>query len=106
MNESLFNTLRELSKYGEISQRELSKKMGISLGKVNYLINELIKRGYIKVKTYKNTKNREAFKYIITPKGETEKKRQTMLYLEKKNDEIERLKKEIEELTLSIQLSP
>jgi len=106
MNESLFNALRELSKNGEVSQRELSKKMGISLGKVNYLVNELIKRNYIKVKTYKNARNRETFKYILTPKGEAEKKRQIKIYLKKKTEEIERLKKEIKELTLSMELSP
>ena len=47
MDEIQFKTLRELAKDNTLSQRELSKRMGLSLGRVNYVVNALLKKGYI-----------------------------------------------------------
>ncbi len=102
MTEPLFNTLRELSINSKVSQRELSKKMDISLGKVNYLINELLKKGYIKAKRFKNSKNRISYMYILTPKGISEKIRQTKRFLKIKSEEYEKLGEEIEILKKEI----
>ena len=55
MNEAQFKTLRELSAEGTVSQRDLSKKVGLSLGSVNYIMKELIKRGYVKAQRFKNS---------------------------------------------------
>ena len=96
MDESQFKTLRELAKDGTLSQRDLSKKMGISLGKVNYLINELLKKGYIKAKRFKNSRNKIAYMYYLTPKGMSVKIKQTYIFLQRKLEEYERLKHEIE----------
>ncbi len=100
MNEHLFYTLRELSNNGSVSQRELSKRIGVSLGKINYLINELLKKGYIKTQRFMNSKNRVAYMYLLTPKGITEKARQTRKFLQRKSEEYERLREEIEILKL------
>lgn len=96
MDESHFKTLRELSKDGTLSQRDLSKKMGLSLGSVNYIVNALLKKGYLKAKRFKNSKNKIAYMYIITPKGLSTKMTQTYDFLQKKREEFDRLKQEIE----------
>lgn len=96
MDESQFRTLRELARDGTLSQRDLSKRMGLSLGRVNYLVNELLKKGYIKARRFKNSKNKIGYMYILTPRGVAEKITQTYRFLQRKLDEFDRLKHEIE----------
>ncbi len=96
MDESQFKALRELAKDGELSQRELSKKLGLSLGRANYVVNALLGQGYIKAKKFKNSKKKIAYMYILTPKGISAKMTQTYNFLQMKMDEYEKLKKEIE----------
>ncbi len=98
MDESQFKTLRELAKDGTLSQRDLSKKMGLSLGRANYLVNALIEKGYIKARRFKNAKNKIAYMYILTPKGINVKLKQTYNFLERKLDEFDKLKQEIDTL--------
>lgn len=96
MDESQFRTLRELAKDGTLSQRDLSRKMGMSLGRVNYLVNELLKKGYIKAQIFKNSRHKIAYMYILTPKGVSEKVTQTYKFMQRKIEEYDRLKDEIE----------
>lgn len=98
MDETHFNTLRELARDGSLSQRELSRKMGLSLGRVNYVVNALLRKGYIKARRFKNSKNKSAYMYALTPKGISTKFAHTYGFLQKKLDEFERLKREIEML--------
>jgi EPS-associated MarR family transcriptional regulator len=98
MNETEFKTLRELSEGGAVSQRELSRKVGLSLGGVNYVLKELIKRGYVKAQRFKNSNNKAAYIYLLTPQGINARVKQTQFFLEKKLEEYERLKVEIDEL--------
>ncbi len=98
MDESQFKTLRELAKDGTLSQRDLSKKVGMSLGKVNYLVNALIGKGYIKARRFKNSRNKIGYMYIMTTKGVSEKVTQTYNFLQRKLAEFDRLKQEIETL--------
>jgi EPS-associated MarR family transcriptional regulator len=104
MDESQFNTLRELSKDMTLSQRDLSKRMGLSLGRVNYIVNALLKKGYIKAKRFKNSRNKIGYMYIITPKGISTKLLQTYDFLQRKTEEFERLRSEIEELRQETQI--
>jgi EPS-associated MarR family transcriptional regulator len=96
MDESQFKTLRELAKDGTLSQRDLARRMGMSLGRVNYLVNALLKKGYIKAQRFKNAKNKIAYMYILTPRGVSEKITQTYTFLQRKLDEYHSLKIEIE----------
>ena len=96
MDESQFKTLRELARDGTLSQRDLSKRMGVSLGRVNYLVNQLLKKGFIKAKRFKNSKHKIAYMYYLTPKGMSEKVTQTYNFLQRKTEEYEKLKQEIE----------
>ena len=98
MDESQFKALRELEKDSTLSQRDLSKKVGLSVGRVNYIINALLKNGYIKAQRFKNSKNKIGYMYILTPKGISERIVQTQTFLQKKNEEYIRLKQEIEAL--------
>jgi EPS-associated MarR family transcriptional regulator len=98
MNETQFKTLRELSIEGAISQRDLSKRIGLSLGNINYCVKALIDKGYVKAKRFKNSNHKMGYIYILTPKGIHEKVRQTQFFLKKKVEEYERLEREIEEL--------
>lgn len=95
MDESLFKALRELAKDGKLSQRDLSKRMGLSLGKVNYLVNALLNKGYIKARRFKNSKNKIAYTYVLTPRGVSAKVTQTYHFLQTKLDEYHRLRQEI-----------
>jgi MarR family transcriptional regulator, temperature-dependent positive regulator of motility len=98
MNEAEFNTLRELSAEGTVSQRDLSKKVGLSLGTVNYIMKELIKKGYVKTQRFKNSNNKAAYIYALTPHGINARIQQTQVFLERKVEEYEKLKREINEL--------
>ena len=96
MDESQFKTLRELAKDSTLSQRDLSQKVGLSVGRVNYLINSLLKNGYIKAQRFKNSKNKAGYMYILTPKGIQARIVQTSTFLRKKTEEYEQLRQEIE----------
>ena len=98
MNEAQFKTLRELSVEGTVSQRDLSKKVGLSLGSVNYILQELIKKGYVKTQRFKNAHNKAAYIYALTPQGINARIKQTQYFLRVKMEEYEKLQKEIEEL--------
>jgi|GEM_PF-399798 len=98
MNEAQFRTLRELSSESEISQRDLSKRIGLSLGSVNFILKELIKKGYVKAQRFKNSNNKAAYIYVLTPKGINERVRQTQYFLRLKMEEYEKLQREIDDL--------
>ena len=96
--DSLF-LLSELQKYPALSQRELSKKLDMSLGKINYLLNALIKRGMLKIKSFSKKPGKLKIKrvhYILTHRGIQEKIRLTYHFLKKKEAEYNRIKKEWE----------
>jgi EPS-associated MarR family transcriptional regulator len=98
MDESQFKTLRELAKDGTLSQRDLARKMGLSLGRVNYVVNALLEKGYLKAKRFKNSRNKIGYMYVVTPKGISTKMTRTYDFLQRKLAEFEKLKQEIEML--------
>ena len=83
-----------------ISQRELAKAMGISLGKTNYCLKGLMDKGWLKARNFKNSNNKIAYVYVLTPKGLREKIKITARYLKRRVSEFESLKSEIEKLRL------
>jgi MarR family transcriptional regulator, temperature-dependent positive regulator of motility len=82
----------------ELTQRRLASILGVSLGKSHYLINELIKKGWVKLKNFKNSQKKVRYLYILTPKGLKNKTRLTREFLYYKLEQFERIKKEIENL--------
>ncbi len=95
-SEKTLHILKEIEQNPQVTQRYLSEKFVISLGKVNYLINSLIGKGLIKVKNFKNSKNKLAYMYIFTPEGLKAKIEITKKFLEWKTIEYGRIKKDIE----------
>ena len=74
------------------------KKLGLSLGSVNYVLSNLIDAGYIRANRFKNSKNKIAYMYILTPAGIKSRMQLSRDFLTRKLDEYEMLKMEIEEL--------
>ena len=97
-NEEVLRILREIKKSPEMTQRELSSRLGISLGKVNFLLNALIQRGFVKVENFKTSTNKKAYLYYLTPRGIEEKARTTYFFLKRKMKEYEQLENEIRQL--------
>ncbi|MGB5326264.1 MAG: MarR family EPS-associated transcriptional regulator [Pseudomonadales bacterium] len=82
----------------DISQRELAREMGVSLGKANYCLKSLRDKGWLKVRNFKNSNNKIAYAYVLTPKGVVEKAKLSSSFLQRKASEYEMLKGEIEKL--------
>ena len=72
-DEENFAILRKIGKKSELSQREMAKDLGVSLGKLNYCLNELQKKGLVKMRNFKNNKKKINYFYILTQKGLTSK---------------------------------
>jgi EPS-associated MarR family transcriptional regulator len=96
--EEVLQVLREIKSDPEMTQRELSVKLGISLGKVNFIMKALIHRGFIKVDNFKKSNNKSAYLYFLTPKGVEEKARITYRFLRRKIKEYDELEQEIRRL--------
>ena len=97
-NEKTLHIFREIDKSPDLTQRELSSRLGISLGKVNFLINALIRKGFVKVENFKKSSNKIAYFYCLTPGGIEEKSRMTYHFLKRKMREYEQLELEIRQL--------
>lgn len=96
--EARFQILRSLSEDPKLSQRELSVRVGISLGAVNYCLNALIDRGLVKAQNFKRSPKKIGYAYFLTPSGIAEKTRLTGSFLRRKLLEYDALNKEIEVL--------
>ncbi len=94
--EKILNVLKELEQYPQVTQRDLAHKLGLSLGKVNFLLHALIDKGIIEAKNFKNAKNKLAYTYLLTPHGIKTKIELTHQFFAWKMQEFERLKQEIE----------
>jgi MarR family. len=97
--------LREIDANPQLTQRELSSHLGVSLGKINFLIKALIEKGFIKVDNFKNSKNKIAYLYFLTPSGIEEKAKITYWFLRRKMKEYEKLEIEIKKLKEEANLS-
>ena len=91
-----FNLMRKLKKNPNSTQRELADDLGFSLGKLNYCLKALKKKGLIKINNFKNNENKINYLYILTPKGISAKARLTINFMKQKMREYDELKKEIE----------
>jgi EPS-associated MarR family transcriptional regulator len=90
--------MRLLSEQPAASQREISARLGLSLGKANYLVRALLEKGLVKVQNFQRSDNKMAYVYLLTPSGVSEKVRLTRAFLAHKRREFELLKSEIESL--------
>ena len=94
--------LKKLEANPHLTQRKLSKELGLSLGKTNYVINALIDKGWLKLNNFKRSDKKLGYIYLLTPKGISEKTTLAQNFLSRKSEEYNRLKKEIEKLKLEL----
>jgi EPS-associated MarR family transcriptional regulator len=100
-----FRVLRLLELNPHLTQRELAKYLGVSLGGINYCLNALVVKGAIKIQNFKNNKDKWGYAYLLTPQGMAEKTALTGSFLRRKMQEYQQLKEEIEALNQAILLS-
>ena len=98
-----YRLLKVLSQDPQLGQRDMAKRMGISLGKVNYCISELAAKGWIKITRFRSAKNKIPYTYLLTPKGLEEKGKLTLRFLKRKLSEYEEIKKQIRELHYEVE---
>ena len=96
--EEALSVLREIDADPEMTQRTLSSRLGLSLGKINFLVKALIEKGLIKAENFKNSKNRSAYLYSLTPRGLEEKTKATYHFLKRKIEEYKKLGAQIRQL--------
>ena len=101
--DTYFRVLRILKENPDLTQRELAEKLGLSVGSLNYCLEALIQKGWIKMQNFSQSKNKFGYVYILTPKGISEKAALTSNFLKRKLSEYESLKLEIESLNLELQ---
>ncbi len=101
-DEYRYKILKLVETRPEISQRELATELGISLGKANFCIKALIDVGLLKATNFRNSKNKLAYMYLLTPTGVEEKAKITLRFLKNKMQEYESLKLEINLLNQEI----
>ena len=89
------NVMRKIGKNTNLSQRDLAAELGFSLGKINYCLEELKVKGFIKMNNLKKSKNKIKYMYVLTPGGITAKTKLTINFMKRKMKEYDELKKEI-----------
>ena len=100
--ENHLKVLRMLADRPDVSQRELAKALGISLGKTNYCLRALLKKGLIKMQNFASSNNKLAYAYLVTPEGLAEKAGLTARFLKRKVAEYDDLRREIAALEAEV----
>lgn len=93
-----YRLLTHLQRNPELSQRQLAEELGMSVGKINFCLRALLDKGLLKVRNFRDSRNKRAYAYYLTPKGAEEKLRATARFLQRKLEEYQGLEREIEEL--------
>ena len=96
--ETQYKVMRLLEANPEMSQRDVARTLGVSVGKVNYCLQALVLKGCIKATNFRNSRNKVAYMYLLTPRGVNEKARLTVEFLQRKVREYEALRDEIREM--------
>jgi EPS-associated MarR family transcriptional regulator len=94
-DEYRYKILKLVEANPEVSQRELAKQLGVSLGKVNFCLKALIEKGLLKATNFRNSQNKLAYMYLLTPSGIEAKSSVTLSFLKTKMQEYETLQAEI-----------
>ncbi|GJL65418.1 MAG: MarR family EPS-associated transcriptional regulator [Nitrospirales bacterium] len=97
-DEITYKLLKSIEENPKQSQRDLSKSLGISLGKLNYCLRALVDRGMVKAQNFSRNPTKSDYLYLLTPMGVEEKGKVTLRFLRRKMQEYEQLKQDISEL--------
>jgi EPS-associated MarR family transcriptional regulator len=90
--------LRLLARDPELSQRDLARALGVSLGKTHYLLHAMLDKGLVKAHNFRRSDNKVAYAYVLTPRGISEKLRITRSFLKRKEAEFDALRRMISDL--------
>jgi len=101
-DEVRYRLLTLLSEHPQASQRDLARELDVSVGKVNYCLKALMRKGWLKAKNFTNSRKKSAYLYLLTPKGIEEKVNLTYTFLRIKMKEYDDLGLEIERLTAEV----
>ena len=93
-----FRILRLLEENPEMSQRDLARAVGVSVGSAHYVLNALVEKGFVKLANFTAAEDKRRYAYILTRKGIGEKAAMTRSFLQRKRAEYEALRSEIEGL--------
>ena len=94
-NQDHFEVLRKIQKMPNSTQRELAEELGFSLGKLNYCLKALKKKGLVKIENFKKNPNKINYFYVLTPAGITAKTKLTLNFMKRKMKEYDELKREL-----------
>ena len=97
-DDARYRIMRLIQGNPDISQRRLSRELGISLGGVNYCLTALAEKGLVKVERFRASETKMNYVYVLTPRGLSEKARLTRGFLVRKMAEYEMLKLEIDSI--------
>ena len=103
--EYYYRTLKLLQKSPELTQRQISEKLGVSLGKGHYVVRALVDVGFLKSVSFEKPDSKIGHMYQLTAKGGREKARLAKRFLKYKQDEYKRLQKEIRSLKTEVRRS-
>ena len=103
--EAHLKILRLIEVNPDLTQREIARELGISVGKTNYCLRALIDKGFVKAKNFNRNPNKLKYIYLLTPDGIQEKVRITRNFLKRKIVEYKALEDEIAELTKEVDSS-
>ena len=92
-----------IQKKPKITQRELAKELGISLGSVHYCLKALVLMGWVKIRRFNDNPDKSAYLYFLTPMGLLQKSKLTLGFLKRKKQEYDQIKREIDQLTEDLQ---
>ena len=94
-----FKVMDLIHKHPDISQRELAKQAGISLGSMHYCLKALALKGWLKAGSFKNNPDKSVYLYLLTPEGITQKSKLAIDFLKRKRQEYNQLKRVIDSLS-------
>jgi EPS-associated MarR family transcriptional regulator len=93
-----YKLMRLLDTKAQLSQRDVARELGVSLGKVNYCVQALIRKGWVKATRFRNNRNKSAYLYLLTSRGIEQKASLALEFLRIKTREYEMLRAEIKQM--------
>lgn len=105
-DETRYKLMRLLEAHPGMSQRDMARELGISLGMVNFCVRALIRKGWVKAIRFTNRRNKAAYMYLLTPRGVEEKASLAVDFLRVKTREYEMLSAEIEQVRREVESGP
>ena len=97
-SEEELEILRKIEENPNLTQRQIAEHLGLSLGKINYLIQALLGKGFLMIDNFRRSDNKLGYLYLLTPEGVETKKKLTILFLRRKSEEFDKLKKEMDHI--------